>query len=126
MFTHLKAVEAYLKTVGSLPVNVMCLIEGEEEIGSPNLTRFLAANRQKLRADVFLMSDMTIPGPNRPAITYVMRAAATAYLKGFWCRSGISSVGRDDTGCEPCATNAGDSRCLDGFRIAGRSDTRAQ
>jgi acetylornithine deacetylase/succinyl-diaminopimelate desuccinylase-like protein len=36
MFTHFKAVESYLGTAGKLPVNVKCLFEGEEEIGSPS------------------------------------------------------------------------------------------
>lgn len=75
MFTHIKAIEAYLQTEGSLPVNVKCLFEGEEEVGSPNLPKFLDANLRRLRADVAVMSDMPIVAPDRPAITYAMRGA---------------------------------------------------
>ena len=44
VFIHLKSVEAYFKTEGSLPVNVKFIIEGEEEIGSENLSVFLKNN----------------------------------------------------------------------------------
>jgi acetylornithine deacetylase/succinyl-diaminopimelate desuccinylase-like protein len=51
MFVHVKAIESFLKTTGALPVNVICLFEGEEEIGSPSLASFLNANRNELAAD---------------------------------------------------------------------------
>ena len=88
MFAHIKAIESYLQTEGSLPVNVKCLFEGEEEIGSPNLPKFLNANRQRLRADVAVMSDMPILAPNRPAITYAMRGALSVEID-------ITGPGRD-------------------------------
>ncbi len=75
LFIHVKALECYLRTVGNLPVNVKCLFEGEEEIGSPNLPAFLARYRQKLSADVAIISDMPILAPDRPAITYALRGA---------------------------------------------------
>jgi acetylornithine deacetylase/succinyl-diaminopimelate desuccinylase-like protein len=75
LFAHVKALEAYLKTIGTLPVNVECLFEGEEEIGSPNLPALLARHRQVLQADVAVISDMAILGPDRPAITYALRGA---------------------------------------------------
>ena len=81
MFTHIKALEAYLRTSGKLPVNVKCLFEGEEEIGSPNLLPFFARNRDRLTADVAVLSDMWILGPNRPAITYAMRGALSLELE---------------------------------------------
>jgi len=70
LFAHVKALEAYLKTEGTLPVNVKCLFEGEEEIGSPNLPAFLARRRRELRADVAVISDMSILAPDRPALTF--------------------------------------------------------
>lgn len=76
LFTHLKAVEAYLKTEGALPVNVKFLIEGEEEIGSPHLATFIEENQSLLRADVALLSDSAILGPDQPAITYGLRGLA--------------------------------------------------
>jgi hypothetical protein len=48
MFVHVKAIESYLKTAGGLPVNLICLFEGEEEIGSPKLRSFLIAQTHTL------------------------------------------------------------------------------
>lgn len=74
LFAHVKALEAYLKTEGSLPVNVKCLFEGEEELGgSPALEAFVARNKDGLRADAAVMSDTRMLGPNRPAISYAQR-----------------------------------------------------
>ena len=75
MFTHVKALESYLRGNGTLPLNVKCLFEGEEEIGSPSLTGFIAHNKGALAADVALMSDTQMLGPNRPAISCSERGA---------------------------------------------------
>ncbi len=80
MFTHIKALECYLRTVGELPVNVKCMFEGEEEIGSPNLPSFLARYQRDLSADVAVISDMPILAPDRPAITYALRGALSLEL----------------------------------------------
>jgi acetylornithine deacetylase/succinyl-diaminopimelate desuccinylase-like protein len=81
MFAHIKAIEAYLCTQGSLPVNVKCLFEGGEEIGSPNLPKFLERNRHRLGADVAVISDMSIIAPGRPAITYALRGALSVEIE---------------------------------------------
>lgn len=81
LFIHLKAVESFLHTPGSLPVNVRCLFEGEEEIGSPSLQRFLARHANGLRADIGVVSDTRMLGPNRPAIHYAERGALSAELE---------------------------------------------
>jgi acetylornithine deacetylase/succinyl-diaminopimelate desuccinylase-like protein len=73
LFTHVKAIEAYLHTAGRLPVNVKCLFEGEEEIGSPNLTGFVERNRRVLGAHLAVMSDTRMLGPHRPSLTYSLR-----------------------------------------------------
>src|SRR5690606_6633917 len=52
VFMHLKALEALFQTEGELPVNVKVLIEGEEEIGSPNLPDFIKEHKDLLRSDV--------------------------------------------------------------------------
>jgi len=75
MFAHVKALESYLHTAGKLPVNVKCLFEGEEEIGSPSLLAFVARNKQTLAADVAIMSDTQMLAPDRPAISYSERGA---------------------------------------------------
>jgi acetylornithine deacetylase/succinyl-diaminopimelate desuccinylase-like protein len=81
MFAHVKAIESFLKTAGAVPVNVICLFEGEEEIGSPNLISFLAANRSTLTANCAVVSDMQIPGSDRPAVTYALRGSLSAELE---------------------------------------------
>lgn len=81
MFAHVKAVEACLRTGSRLPVNVKCLFEGEEEIGSPSLHAFIERNRRALAADLAVVSDMPIPSPNLPAITYGMRGGLSFELE---------------------------------------------
>lgn len=73
MFTHIKSAEAWLRATGSLPVNLKYVIEGEEEVGSRNLDDFLAANKERLKSDVAVVSDTSQYGPGRPAITYGLR-----------------------------------------------------
>jgi len=73
VFTHLKSIEAWMKTIGSLPVNVKFVIEGEEEVGSNNLDLFLEGNKSRLKADVAVISDTSQFAKNMPAITYGLR-----------------------------------------------------
>jgi acetylornithine deacetylase/succinyl-diaminopimelate desuccinylase-like protein len=75
MFAHVKALESYLQTRHALPVNVKCLFEGEEEIGSPNLVPFVARNQKALAADVAVMLDTRMLAPDRPALNYAERGA---------------------------------------------------
>ncbi|MDG5767503.1 dipeptidase [Balneolales bacterium ANBcel1] len=72
-FTHIKAVESFLKTGTELPVNVKFIIEGEEEIGSPSLVPFLAENRERLKCDMVLVSDTAMFAKDTPSITYGLR-----------------------------------------------------
>jgi acetylornithine deacetylase/succinyl-diaminopimelate desuccinylase-like protein len=79
LFAHVKALEAYLRR-GGPPVNVVCLFEGEEEIGSPNLAAFLARNRRFFAADAAVVSDTRFLAPGRPAITYALRGGLALEL----------------------------------------------
>jgi acetylornithine deacetylase/succinyl-diaminopimelate desuccinylase-like protein len=72
-FAHLKAVEAYLQTGTPLPCDLTFVIEGEEEVGSANLAKFLKAQRAELRCDAVVVSDTDIPSPKHPALTYSLR-----------------------------------------------------
>lgn len=81
MFAHIKALESYLRTDGALPVNIRCLFEGEEEIGSPNLSRFLPRIEDSLAADAAIVSDTPMLGPGRPAIHYALRGALYTELE---------------------------------------------
>ncbi len=73
VFMHLKALEAHLKTRASLPVNVKLLIEGEEEIGSPNLDPFIQARQALLKTDVIVVSDSSMIAKGVPGITHGLR-----------------------------------------------------
>ena len=75
-FTHVKAIEAYMKTGTDLPVNVKFILEGEEEIGSPNLIPFINANKELLECDMVLISDTAMFGEDQPSITYGLRGLA--------------------------------------------------
>lgn len=84
MFTHVKSAEAWLKGAGGkLPVNLKYLIEGEEEVGSEHLDGFIAANKQRLKADVVVISDTGQFAPGVPAITYGLRGIAYYELRLF-------------------------------------------
>ena len=73
LYIHVKAVEAYLRATGRLPLNVKFIIEGEEEIGSANLHAFIADNHDLLAADSALISDSAILDRDRPALVYSLR-----------------------------------------------------
>ncbi len=72
-FAHLKAAEAHMKVRGKLPVNLKFLIEGEEEIGSPNLAPYIKAHKDQLAADVVVISDTSMFAEGVPAIVYGLR-----------------------------------------------------
>jgi len=76
LFLHVKALEALLRTRGSLPVNVVLLIEGEEEVGSEHLTEFIEANADLLRADAVVISDSAMFAPGLPSILSSLRGMA--------------------------------------------------
>lgn len=73
VYIHVKAVQAYLATNGRLPVNVKFILEGEEESGGESLAAFIPANKEMLAADIALVSDTAILGPEQPAIVYGLR-----------------------------------------------------
>jgi acetylornithine deacetylase/succinyl-diaminopimelate desuccinylase-like protein len=70
---HLAAIEAHLRTRGTLPVNIKVVIEGEEEIGSPNFEPALARYEEKLRADLAVISDTAVYAEDVPSLTTSIR-----------------------------------------------------
>jgi acetylornithine deacetylase/succinyl-diaminopimelate desuccinylase-like protein len=76
LWIHLKAIEACLVTRGALPVNVVLLLEGEEEVGSTSLPGFLAAHRERLACDYIVISDTMMHAPGVPNILASMRGLA--------------------------------------------------
>jgi acetylornithine deacetylase/succinyl-diaminopimelate desuccinylase-like protein len=73
VFMHFKALQAILKTTGTLPINVKFLIEGEEEICSPNLPLFVEENKELLCSDVIVISDTSMMERGKPTIVYGLR-----------------------------------------------------
>jgi acetylornithine deacetylase/succinyl-diaminopimelate desuccinylase-like protein len=72
MFMHVKAVEAMLES-NELPCNVKLMIEGEEEVGSENLGVFVKNNKEKLKADIILVSDTGMLANDTPSVTTGLR-----------------------------------------------------
>jgi acetylornithine deacetylase/succinyl-diaminopimelate desuccinylase-like protein len=70
---HVAALEAHLRVNGSLPINVKVIIEGEEEIGSPNFEAFLARERERLTCDVVVVSDTAVFAEDVPSLTVSLR-----------------------------------------------------
>jgi acetylornithine deacetylase/succinyl-diaminopimelate desuccinylase-like protein len=73
---HLKAVEAHRRTRGELPVNLRLLVEGEEEIGSVHFERLVESMRERLAADVAVISDTGIFARGVPSLTVGLRGLA--------------------------------------------------
>ncbi|MFC1660248.1 dipeptidase [Gemmatimonadota bacterium] len=76
LFLHVKALEAQLKGAGTLPVNVVVLAEGEEEVGSPNLVPFVEAHKDRLAADAVLISDSSMFAEGLPSLLFSLRGLA--------------------------------------------------
>jgi acetylornithine deacetylase/succinyl-diaminopimelate desuccinylase-like protein len=80
ILAHILGVAETLREKGVLPVNVIFLIEGEEEIGSPNLADFLREHREELACDLVAISDTAMAPGNKPALTYALRGIAAMEL----------------------------------------------
>jgi acetylornithine deacetylase/succinyl-diaminopimelate desuccinylase-like protein len=80
-FAHVKAVESYLKTGTPLPVNVVFVIEGEEEVGSESLATFVKQHAKKLRCDTVVISDTSMFSKRQPTITYGTRGLAALEVR---------------------------------------------
>ena len=73
MYMHIKAVEALRAVNGKLPLNLKFLIEGEEEVGGASIAKYVAENREKLKADVALISDTNMYAPGLPTLNIGLR-----------------------------------------------------
>lgn len=76
IYLHIKAIEAHLKTAHKLPVNVIVIVEGEEEVGSANLMPFVREHRERLACDAIVISDSTMMAPGMPTIGASLRGLA--------------------------------------------------
>jgi acetylornithine deacetylase/succinyl-diaminopimelate desuccinylase-like protein len=81
VYAHIKGAEALIKTTGTLPVNLKFLIEGEEEISSPNILPFIESHIDELKTDVVIISDGAMMAPNTPTITYGLKGIAYIELR---------------------------------------------
>lgn len=76
LFLHAKALEAHLATRGTLPVNVVVLAEGEEEVGSDHLAPFIERHASRLACDAVVISDSAMFAPGQPSILSSLRGLA--------------------------------------------------
>ena len=76
LFLHVKALEAHLAATGTLPVNVVVLAEGEEEVGSEHRAAWVEANKDRLACDAVVISDSAMFAPGVPSILSSLRGMA--------------------------------------------------
>jgi acetylornithine deacetylase/succinyl-diaminopimelate desuccinylase-like protein len=81
ILAHILGVAETLKERGDLPVNLIFLVEGEEEIGSTHLGPFLEAHREELRCDVIAVSDTGMVASGTPTFTYGLRGIAAMEIR---------------------------------------------
>lgn len=84
LYLHIKAIEAHMKASGSLPVNVVVVAEGEEEVGSEHLMPFIEANKDRLACDYVVISDSGMVAEDVPTIGTSLRGLAylEVHVKG--------------------------------------------
>jgi acetylornithine deacetylase/succinyl-diaminopimelate desuccinylase-like protein len=84
LFLHLKTLELLLERWGGLPVNVVVLAEGEEEVGSTHLLPFVREHRDRLACDAVIISDSQMFAPGQPSLLFSLRGLAylELHLKG--------------------------------------------
>ena len=87
--SHIGAIEAWLAEGGELPCNVKLIIEGEEEIGSPNLERFMDAYPEAFDADVMVLTDCENPSTDVPGLTVSLRGLCELELS---CEAQVADV----------------------------------
>src|SRR5229473_8214721 len=81
ILSHIIGIEEALQKEGDLPVNVDLVIEGEEEVGSQHLGKFLSDNRDALKCEVVLVSDTGMIAPRTPTLSYGLRGVAALEVK---------------------------------------------
>jgi acetylornithine deacetylase/succinyl-diaminopimelate desuccinylase-like protein len=78
---HAAAMAAWCAVAGRPPINLVAVIEGEEEIGSPHFSRFLAAHRQRLKADAVVIADLANVAVGVPSLTTSLRGHVTCEVE---------------------------------------------
>ncbi len=80
-FAQLLAIESHLKVHGELPCNIIFLLEGEEEIGSPHIAEFVREHADRLKADLVVTSDGPLHESGLPVVTFGVRGVAGFELR---------------------------------------------
>jgi len=91
LYMHVKALEAHLATGSNLPINVVVIAEGEEEIGSPNLVPFVEANGERLACDILLVSDTGMFAEGLPSLLFSLRGLAYFEIHVHGAKSDLHS-----------------------------------
>lgn len=91
LYLHVKAIEAHMRTAGRLPVNVVLVAEGEEEVGSENLMPFVEQHAERLQADAVVISDSSMFAPGMPTIGASLRGLAYFELHVRGAKSDLHS-----------------------------------
>lgn len=91
MLIPILAFEALLKTNGRLPVNVKFFFEGQEEIGSPDLPPFVAANADRLKADMIFSADGLQWAPDQPQVVEALKGLVSLEITARVARSDLHS-----------------------------------
>ena len=90
-FAQLLAIESHLAVHGELPCNVIFLLEGEEEVGSPHIAEFVGAHADRLQADLVVTADGPLHASGRPLITFGVRGMAGFELRAKTANSDAHS-----------------------------------
>ena len=90
-FAQLLAIESHLAVNGDLPCNVIVLLEGEEEVGSPHIAEFVRQHGDMLKADLVVTADGPIHPSGRPTVTFGVRGMATFELRAKTGRHDVHS-----------------------------------
>ncbi|TVR60455.1 MAG: dipeptidase [Gemmatimonadales bacterium] len=91
LYLHLKALEILMGSRGGLPVNVVVVAEGEEEVGSPNLLPFLRDHQDRLACDAVIISDSQMFAPGVPSLLSSLRGLAYVEIHVQGARSDLHS-----------------------------------
>jgi len=102
LFAHLKALEIFKKEKGEIPFNVRVIFEGEEEIGSPSLVKFLEDYKEKLKADFAIISDNPMLKRGVPSLSYGLRGLLYIEIKLYSAKNDLHSGRFGGIAPNPC------------------------
>lgn len=91
LFAHLAAVESWLRATGELPLNLVLIVDGEEEVGSPGLLKWLKAHGRALQANVAVISDTPMLSVDGPALTSSLRGGLMLEVEAWRTGQGLHS-----------------------------------